>query len=675
MKFLLLQCIAMISFLNAKSQYNFDFNNNGRRVALIQANVNITTPSVTIQFLDNASNTSETKSLYRRPLFASNPSWTLLAQDITAATPSYTDNNVSIGQIWEYQVKRIHANGIAIGYTCASIKADKTDYKGRMILLIDNTITTPLANEIQSLKKDLTGDGWLVEQLNVNRLAGWDGGANVVTIKQQITMIYNNAPANDKPSHLFILGHVPMPRSGGNAYPPDEHDENKGARGADCYYADIDGVYTDNQTYNPGNLITPLATNLPNDNRFDQDFIASKLEMAFGRVDFADLNQSFNGISEIELYRKYLNKLHNYKIVANGFYMGNMCGFNFGYDNSNDGSYRSLIPISGSDSVRQRNNNESSPLWVKNNGPFLIYMQNLTVPDLNEWNTNGMDAVVFSSDQSYYGFGDVAESGGYSLIRALLASDTKNLVNIWTTTGLNIFHQPGVGETFGFSCKQIMDHNANNNILEKPVQQYDTQDWWNRTHFAYHGDPTVRFFQVLPASNLIQQASTTNALLLKWNKSKDNIIGYHVYSSSTELGKYTRLTTTPITDTFFTQPSFTVGHWYMVRAVKEQKTGSGVFLNPSQGVFVQSAIITSVVTPPSELGISIYPNPAKEFIQIKKSNTLVITTSQIQDIQGSLILTQQGNKSSINIKNLPTGKYLLVLFINNKKVVLPFVKE
>jgi hypothetical protein len=675
MQFALFFAILLFTIVPTKAQYSFDFMNNGRRVALVQAQVNLNNPSVTIHFLDNSSNTTETKSVYRRALFANNPSWTLLAQNISASTLSYTDNNVLLGQQWEYQVKRMHATGVAIGYTCASLKADKTDYKGRMLLVIDNSIAIALTNEIQTLKKDLTGDGWFVEPIFVNRVNGWDGGLATVSLKQQIVAIYNNAPNNDKPTHLFLLGHIPMPRSGRDAFPPDEHDENKGARGADCYYADMDGVYTDNQTFNPGNLVTPLAINLPNDNRFDQDFIPSKLEMAFGRVDFADLNQSFNGISEIELYRRYLNKLHAYKVVSSGYYMGNRCSFNLGYDNSNDGSYRSLIPISGTDSVVQRTNNTPHPLWVKNNGPFLVYMQNLTVPSFTEWNTYGMDAVVFSSDQSYYGFGDVAETGNYSLIRALLASDTKNLVNIWTTMGINIFHQPGVGETVGYACKQIMDHNNANNILEKPAQQYDTPDWWNRTHFAYHGDPTIRLFQVLPPSNLQQQSTTNNSLHLTWNKSKDFIVGYHVYSSNTEFGKYTRITNTILLDTFYTQNSFVPGTWYMIRAVKEQKTGSGIFLNPSQGIFIETSILTNIITPASAFSIQMYPNPVKEVIYIKNPNAHLLKKLLVFNAQGKMVLAKQRNTHILNVATLPKGNYHLQLFIGTQKITLPFVKD
>jgi hypothetical protein len=665
--------LAQSLFCQAQYNFTFNFNTSGRRVALVDARVNLNTPSVTIRLLDAASNTNEPVKIYRRVLFGAAPGWTEVAT-VAPGVNSWTDNNVSSGQVWEYQVKRSYAGGVAIGYTCAALDYDKTNYRGRMILLLDSSLQTPLNTELQRLRKDLTGDGWKVEQVIAPRAAGWNSGDTVVLVKQRIKNVYDTCPTNDKPSHLFIFGYVPMPRAGRDAFPPDEHDENKGARGADCYYADLDGVYTDNQTYNPGNLVTPLAINLPNDYKWDQDFIPSRLEMAFGRVDFAGLT-SLAPATEVDLYRSYLNRLHNYRHVLNGFFMGNRTAFHFGYDNSNDGSYRSLIPITGPDSVRQYSGSNPHPLWVKNNGPFMFYMQNLLVPDINEWRTHGMDALVFSSDQSYYGFGDVPENGLYSRIRVLQALDTRCLVTIWTTMGINIFHQPGVGETFGYSCKQIMDHNSTNNILEKPSQQYDTPDWWNRTHFAYFGDPTIRFFQVRPPTNLQWQSTPDGQLRLSWSPSPDNVIGYHIYRSDSELGIYTRITGAPVTDTFDVLSNHIPNTWYMVRAVKRQQTGSGVFLNPSQGVFVQAGLVTNI-NQPTITPLQIAPNPTNGTVIIKTGGIENVQRMELHNTAGQLLWTRgalQGN--TVNIGDVPAGVYTLTIRTRKKTYRAQLVKE
>jgi hypothetical protein len=664
----LLLALLIANSTNAQLPFSFNNANNGRRVVLVQSSTSSSPAAVTIRLFDAAQNPTELIKIFRRPFMGNGTQWVQVAS-VSGGTTQWTDNNVSNGQVWEYQIRRTTSSGDAIGYTSGALQYDQTNYRGRLILLIDSSFITSLAAEINILKKDLTGDGWFIEQLYVNRANGWYSGSAVAGVKQKIKAVYDAAPANDKPQLLFMLGHIPIPRSGRDAFPPDEHDENKGARGADTYYADMDGVYTDNQTYNPGNLVTPLAINLPNDFKWDQDFLPSNLEMGFGRVDFADLTQTYPATTELELTRRYLNRLHHYKQVATGWYMGKRMAFNFGYDNSNDGTYRSLPNIVTADSIQQYSGNLSHPQWVKDNGPFLFYMQNIQVPDINQWLTIGMNATAFTSDQSYYGFGDVAEDALYSKIRALLAADTKCLVTLWTTTGINIFHQPGAGVPFGIACKHIMNHNQTNNILEKPSQQYDTPDWWNRTHFQYHGDPSLRFLQVRPPSAPAIEAAGTN-IKLKWNKSTEiNLAGYHVYRSTTEFGKYDRITNSPVADTSYIVTNSVAGEWYMIRAVVLQTTGSGSYFNPSQGIFIQNNITTGLAEPGLAEMVIVYPNPAQNLIQIKTPPAIIIKNISLFDAAGGRQYIGTASNSQVDISHLTKGVYVLKLATSKGEIV------
>ena len=408
----------IVSQIYGQFNFNYNFNTTGNRVCLISANIQENPAQVIINLHESTLNTTQNYTIKRRPINGLNSDWTTVATNIAPSTPTWTDTNVSLGDAYEYQVSRNSGSTIATGYVSACIRYDQTDYKGRMILVIDNTFQTSLATEILQLKKDLTNEGWFVEEIYVPRATTWETEASIVTVKNQITSVYNNAPSNEKPKHLFLLGHIPIARSGLGAIAPDQHDQNRGARGADCYYADIDGIFTDSQTYNPGTIDTK-AINLPNDLKWDQDYIPSQLEMAFGRVDFADI--SYSSLTELQLLSNYLIKLHNYRIVANGFDMGNKTAFRLGYDNSNDGSYRSLIPISGINNVDEYSGNLPFSQWVQQNGPYQIFMQNQTTPNPAEWDIYGMDATIYSSDQSYWGFWDNAQTNyGQGLIRHLL---------------------------------------------------------------------------------------------------------------------------------------------------------------------------------------------------------------------------------------------------------------
>jgi len=613
MKYAFLLFSLFVSVSLKAQNFTFSFWGTGQRVSLTDASINNSVPSATIHFRESLLNSTQTTSVFRRPKNGNGSEWLPVATNLPPGTSSWTDMNVETGDVWEYQVRRNTASSDAIGYTMASLHYDQSNYRGQMILLVADNILNAMPAKLEELKRDLTGDGWYVNDLIVHHAFGWDSRDTVITIKNQISEIYNNAPPDDKPKLLFILGHVPMPRSGLNGQAPDDHIQNAGARGADTYYTDIDGVFTDSETYNPGGLATPLAINLPGDFKWDQEFIPSELEMAFGRVDFADLT-SVNE-SEIFLTELYLDRLHKYRHISPGWYMGAKSAFYFGYNNSNDGSYRSLVPLSGYDSVYQNQSVVPHPQWVQNNGPFAVYMQNQYQPSVSEWNTYGMDATFFSSDQSYWGFGDVPEANQYSRIRALLALDTKCLVSVWTTMAINIFHQTGIGDPVGLACKQIMDHNLINQNLEKPEQPYDTPAFWNRMHFAFHGDPSLRFFQVYPPS---EPAMTTDGqqISIQWQASPDiRVAGYHIYKSNTEFGIYNRITGNPVIETEFIDPGYQTGDWYMIRAVVLQETGSGIFINPSQGIFIEGTI-TLPAQPGSIAGNQVVCNGSEQLYSI-----------------------------------------------------------
>jgi hypothetical protein len=606
--------------------YSFNFAATGRRVCLVSSKVAANNSSVKIIFHDSLSNTSEPLFVNKR-LLGSN-SWSNVASNITPGTGHWIDTNVSAGEVWEYQVKRNNTwsfastNYSALGYTLGALLTDNSVYKGQMILLVAQDIPTNLATKYFRLKKELTNEGWFVNELIVPKATSWDSGNQVVTIKTQIQNIYNAAPTTDKPKVLFILGHVPMPRSGSaNVVAPDDHSQNAGARGCDGYYADMDGVYTDTATFNPGGLTTPLAINQPNDFKWDQDYFPSNLEMAFGRVDFADITDVTT--SELGLIENYLDRLSNYRNVNTGFDMGDKSAFNLGYNNSNDASYRTLLNVSKPENVYQKTDASNHNQWVQNNGPFKVYMQNVLVPSITDWQTYGMNATVYSSDQSYWGFGDVPQpSGVFSRIRAVLGVDTKCLVALWTTTSIGLFHQACNGQSIGQALLHTMNHNTTNQHLEKPQQQYDTEAWWNRTHFEIWGDPTISLYQVKPVNNLTLTNVSGNPAL-QWTPSSDTaVLGYHIYESNTELGVYQRISSAPITASNFTIPNYNPNYWYMVKAIKIVESGCGKLLQSSIGKSIQADVNLSNAEFQTAKSWMVYPNPVKDQLQIRSKNKL-----------------------------------------------------
>ncbi len=665
MRFLLVSIsFCFFSILSiAQENFTYDANrysDNGSRVCLVEAHVDA--QNFVLSFPDAALNTTAMTQVSRRQKGGEADDWVLLAE-LDPGTESWIDSEIIPGIAYEYQIKRNSATGYLLG----GIDVDQTNYQGRLILVIDESIQQTLSPQIRQLKKDLTGEGYLVTELYVPRVEGWFGGSEVIDIKSEIQAIYNQAHELDKPNHLFLLGHVPVPRSGLDLQAPDGHVESLGARGADTFYADIDGEFTDVDTYEAANLNHPEAQNLPNDLKWDQDHIPSTLEMAFGRVDFADLNSL--SAPESTLLINYLDRLHAYRHGQT--WMGRKTGFYYGYNNSNDGSFRTLVPISGKDGVYEFYSNDNFPQQIQSTGPYQIFMQNRFVPDHIEWNTSGMDATIFSSDQSYWGFWCSEETGGIGRIRGLLAKPTKCLSILWTTTAVNIFHQMGIGETLGNACKRIMDHAIDNPIYEKPEADWDDRDWWNRNHMQVLGDPTLRINQVLPISNLRAESWSSSLLHLGWDASVDtDIVGYHIYRADTEFGFYERITSEPVEETEYLDDTFdNFNYWYMVRAVKREVTGSGTYLNPSVGLFAQAEIAFSTQEVGSAIHLSTFPNPASEYIEFKTEKRMHRII--IQNDAGQVIYSTHldDNFLRMQLDGLISGQYFALVQFEDKQIL------
>jgi hypothetical protein len=357
--------------------------------------------------------------------------------------------------------------------------------------------------------------------------------------------------------------------------------------------------------------------------------------------------------------------------------MGDKSAFNLGYNNSNDASYRTLLNVSKPENVYQKTDASNHNQWVQNNGPFKVYMQNVLVPSITDWQTYGMNATVYSSDQSYWGFGDVPQpSGVFSRIRALLGVDTKCLVALWTTTSIGLFHQACTGQSIGQALLHTMNHNTTNQHLEKPQQQYDTEAWWNRTHFEIWGDPTISLYQVKPVNNLTLTNVSGNPVL-QWTPSSDSaVLGYHIYESNTELGVFQRISTSPITITNFTIPNYNPSHWYMVKAIKVVESGCGKLLQSSIGKSIQADVNLTSAEFQTTKSWMVYPNPVKDQLQIRSKSKL--EKIRIYNNLNQLVLNIQPKTTDclIDCSSWQSGLYFIEIIDElQKRDTIKIIKE
>jgi len=528
----------------------------------VGAQVQTNPPQITLTWPADPDATAYT--VYRKSRDAN--SWgagTALASNAT----SYVDTNVAVGEAYEYRIVKNAMEGstgyTGYGYIYAGIEAPLVEYRGKVLLLVDATVTNALAFELSRLQWTLIGDGWNVLRYDVARTS------TPPEIKAIITNAYWNDP--EQPKAVFLFGHVPVPYSGYIA--PDGHGDHNGAWSADVYYADMDGNWTD-MTVNTTNASRVENRNVPGDGKFDQSTIPSDLELQVGRVDL--WNMPAFPASETELLRQYLNKEWNFRMGLFRPPRRGLVDDHFGtfYNEAFAANgYRNFAPFFGASNVFARpwfsTLATNAYLWGYACGPGSYTSEGGvgTTSDFVRTNTQ----VVFTMHFGSY-FGDFDSQN--NLMRAQLANAGGGLTCAWAGRPHWHFHHMALGEHIGFSALKSQNNSSSMYVVNFP-ERY--------VHINLLGDPTLRMHVVLPPSSL-SISSAGNERLLRWRASPDSVLGYHVYGASTPAGPFLRLNPALITETNFTD-SNPVSTVYMVRAVKLETSASGTYYNASQGIF------------------------------------------------------------------------------------------
>jgi hypothetical protein len=510
-------------------------------------------------------------------------------------TTSYTDTSAIAGTAYEYRIVKAAGAYTGYGYIQTGVATPLVENRGKVVLVVDNTVASDLSSELTRLQQDLAGDGWIVVRRDVGR------SDSVASVKAVIKSVYDSDPVNVK--SVFLFGHIPVPYSG--QLDPDGHPDHIGAWPADAYYGDMDGSWTDNavnyiQTINTDPADAARMSNVPGDGKFDQTTIPSTVELEVGRVDLSQMpgRLTYGGpptfATETELLRKYLNKDHNFRHrithSPRRAILGDYFGIRGGEAFAASG-FRSFAPLVGASNIRNLNTefNEQKGTWIPqaSQNDYLLtygcgagsytsisglgntglYNEGSTVEMVNG-HVRGVFNLLFGS---WLGDWDHEDN----ILRAPLVSDY-GLVSVWSGRPHWFIHPLGAGETIGYTAKLAMNNTG--------LYQTQINSAANRIHIALMGDPTLRLHPVAPAANL-DGFARDNTVVLWWSAANDTgIVGYHVYRGSLATG-FSRLTNSPVTATSFTDSNGDSSAAYMVRAIKLEDTTSGSYYNPSQGAF------------------------------------------------------------------------------------------
>ncbi len=553
---------------------------------------------ITLNWVGNV--TSTQYQVYKK--IKSDISWGAPIATLSGSTNQYTDT-ATVGMSYEYRVFRSGSGYSGNGYINAGIEVPEVFMRGKLILLVDSSFIVSLAPEITRVVKDIEGDGWEVIRHDVLRTG------SVTHIKD---LIVNDYYPDSLLKAVFLLGHIPVPYSGN--INPDGHGDHLGAWPADCYYADIDGIWTDN--FVTSTTASPLRTqNVPGDGKFDQSLVPSDLELQVGRVDFNNM-PSFS-FTEEQLLKKYLDKDHDYRKKIFYPLKQAVIDDNFGYFGSEafaGSGYKNFSTLVGATTVIAADYFTSmsavSYAWSYGCGGG-TYTGASGIGSTANFATSNLQGVFTMLFGSYFGDWDSQNN----FLKAPLAQG-RVLTSVWSGRPHYQFHHMGLGENIGYDVLQTQN-NPGNLYYASPTSI--TGRW---VHNALMGDPTLRNDVVAPVSNVIATKAGYNCLITWSASTETTLVGYNIYMKNDTNTSYVKINASPITGTTYTDNCllYKGTYTYMVRALKLENVPSGTYYNMSEGI-ADTAYNSSMIKTHAGFTSSVNGN------QLNLTNTSVNATS------------------------------------------------
>jgi len=513
---------------------------------------------------------------------------------------SYTDMTAMANTLYEYRVVRTQSsagNPVAEGHLWSGVNVPVVEDRGRVILVVDDTMSSPLAVELDRLIADLIGDGWAVVRTDVSRTGSpqqvWDA----------IHGWYSVEPL--KTRAVFLLGRVPVPYSGDVC--PDGHDEappeahHRGAWPTDVFYGDMNGVWTDTSVSHAlANVDGARHHNLPDDGKFDQSLITGEHlpELVVGRVDLSNLGGIANGVSETELLRRYLDRHHAFRHRLAPFgTLGERAMIDDNFGNAFDLGFAASGWASGISLFG--NANTSAQDWVptlSGNDYLLAYGCGSGAPS----GASGVSTIANFRDTPcravfnlLFGsfFGDWDWTDNYLRAPLVGREDSHGLVSLWSSNPRWQLFPLAAGGTLADAYQHLIRE------VNQPLGPFPPAEasWTNpdQIHVAIMGDPVLRSHPAKPVTDLIASVNGDQVTLTWTNPvGESHPLGCHVYRSDSWKGIFERVgsrTFSGATSFVDTVPS--EGDWhYLVRFIKLQSTASASYENPAQGTAVHANV-------------------------------------------------------------------------------------
>lgn len=506
-----------------------------------------------------------------------------------------------------------------LGYTSAGIEVDSPDYRGKILLVIDNQTAPLIVNELNTFRSTLIADGWIPIDVLVNRTDA------VSVVKSAIQSAYNTDTANVKSA--FLIGRVPVAYSGNGA--PDGHEDHVGVWPTDQYFADFSVWPSGSGNITHTGYRNRASTSI---SRFSPNITPSELELEIGRLDMQALETDLNGVAtfsegEVALLKSYLIRASDYKkgavaVSSNRAIINNT--LYWALDNGIQGVFKSFsshvgienieFTSSGSNYFIQEIGTTAKPVaqWVYGGGGSYFGMLGSNI-DINQISQSSYAhrGIFFRSFGSYFGDFDTRSN----ILRAMIAKG-HGLTSSYEANPVYT-HFMNLGESMGYSMRRSINsmaaQNCNVTSNQECIAEYSTAaikvgtsitstvhwdaayGYWGGAYMGVvtnlMGDPTLRMSPVKIPANAASTANASGKLVVSWSApSETSVVGYNVYKinySGSQVTGYTKLNSTPIPGTsYVSNLNYLAGEKFLVKTVKLQSNPSGDYLNHSVGALV-----------------------------------------------------------------------------------------
>lgn len=466
----------------------------------------------------------------------------------------FIDKTVKPGVAYEYQVTRTARDFTDVGYWLTGIELPAQERRGKVYVLVDDTLAEDLAPRLERFVRDLTGDGWQVFRKRVprgNDRTPLDNLKIALATKQWLNAHYLDDPSGQHA--VVLLGHIPIIKTGQAA--PDGHTPE--AHASDLFYADMNGRWT----------VTPARGLL--DNQVPGGFI----EMQVGRIDFSPVSDGKRE-RELQLLSAYFDKNHHWRTGM----LGDLREA-YGKTEYLEMERAGLHNIVGPSAVTTGGHHDAGE-----KKPWLWGV------DFGDWN-GGSYAQKYANKAVFainFGSGKQKIDKRFNPLTALLAQPWYPLAVGWGARPAWWLHHMALGGSIG----QVHLRTVNNGMAERPYRE--SMDYFPTGQYLFRnsvwvnllGDPTLRAFPLAPPARLLAEV-TAQGVRLTWAASPDpDVLGYRIFRAAPSSENFKPLDDGKLlTKLEFSDSAPEQNTRYMVRAYGLKQVYAGSFYTFSQGAF------------------------------------------------------------------------------------------